>query len=343
MRKSAKIQYGTPRLTPEESMEENSKENTNFLQEIYKVRWQTYRSELKHCQIDPTEEAVHDLRVATRRLLALIDLLRDITSNPHLQKLRRALKKQLDNLDDLRDTQVMLVETSESLGELPELEPFQKYLNKREKRLLRATAKAIKSFKYSGIRKQMDMVRKKVLKQKLDTISSNLLLHAADNRFGAVMRRYQRVDQANPTTIHRMRIAFKKFRYMVEIIRPYVPGFPEDHFRFMHEYQGVMGDIQDMEVFLSAFEDFAERDASYDPKPVLRYYRQRHKESINTFIEDMHQVNTFWRSTPEAAFPWETRQQQEEAASKGKTTELPVGQENEKSGEQVRAESEAHQ
>ena len=134
-----------------EEKQENSRENTNFLQDMYKVRWRTYRSELKRCQAEPTEEAVHDLRVATRRLLALIDLLRDIAPNPRLQKLRQTLKKQFDSLNDLRDTQVMLVETLESLDELLELEPFQKYLNKRERRLLRSTAKSIKAFKYSAV------------------------------------------------------------------------------------------------------------------------------------------------------------------------------------------------
>ena len=192
--------------------QESSRENTNFLREIYKARWRTYRSELKHCQTEPTEEAVHDLRVATRRLLALIDLLRAIVPHPRLQKLRRTLKNQLDDLDDLRDTQVMLEETSESLDELPEIKPFQKFLNKRVRRLLRSTAKAIKAFKYSGVRKRMDTVRKKILKQKLDTILNSLLLQAVDDQFGAVIRRYQRIDPANPATIHCMRVSFKKFQ-----------------------------------------------------------------------------------------------------------------------------------
>lgn len=314
-----------------EKKQEISKENTNFLQEIYKVRWRTYRSELKRCQTEPTEEAVHDLRVATRRLLALIDLLRDIAPNPRLQKLQRTLKNQLDDLNDLRDTQVMLIETSESLDELPEIKPFQKYLNKRERRLSRSTAKAIKSFKYSRIRKRMDTIRKKVLKQKPDALLSSKLLNAADNQFGTIIRRYRRIDQANPATIHRLRVAFKKFRYMVEIIHPWVLGFPEDNLKFMRDYQGTMGDIQDMEVFLSTFEDFAERDASYDPEPVLRHYWQRHKEAINIFLEDMHQVNTFWRATPESTFPWETGQEPTEGPEK---MELSSEQENGRDGEQ---------
>ena len=188
------------------------------------------------------------------------------------------------------------------------IKPFQKFLNKRKRYLLRSTAKAIKDFKYSGGRKRMDSVRKKILKKKPDTTLISLLLQAVDDQFGAVFRRYQHIDPANPATINRMRGSFKKFRYMVEIVHPLVPNYPENNFKFMHDYQSMMGDIQDMEVLLSTFEDFAERDASYDPKPVLRHYQQRHNEFINAFIEDMQKINTFWRATPESAFPWETGQ-----------------------------------
>ena len=324
-----------------EEKQESVKENTNFLKEIYKARWRTYRSELKRCQTKPTEEAVHDLRVATRRLLALIDLLRTIAPHPRLQKLRCMLKNQLDDLDDLRDTQVMLVEVSESLDDLPEIEPFQKFLNKRERRLLRSTAKAIKSFKYSGVGKRMDTVRKKILKQRLGKISDSLLLQAVDDQFGAVIRRLQHINPANPATIHRVRISFKKFRYMVEIVYPLVPNHPENNFKLMHNYQGMMGDIQDMEVLLSTFEDFTERDTSYDPEPVLRYYQQRHNKSINAFIEDMHQVNTFWRTEPESSFPWKPEQQREESALARNLTEVSPDQEKGEKGKQVETEVEA--
>jgi CHAD domain-containing protein len=152
----------------------------------------------------------------------------------------------------------------------------------------------------------MDNIRKQILKQKPDNHIDNLLLQAVDHQFGAVIRRYKRLDPANPASIHRIRIAFKKFRYMVEIIHPLVPNYPESHFKLMHDYQGRMGDIQDTEVFLSTFEDFAERDASYDPEPVLRFYQQRYNEFVNAFIENIHQINTFWRTDPSAHFPWES-------------------------------------
>jgi CHAD domain-containing protein len=277
----------------------------NYFQKIFKDRWKTYRSELKRCRNEPTEEAVHDLRVATRRLLALLNLLRDITPHPRLQKLRRTLKNQLNDLDDLRDTQVMLVEVSESLEDLPELEPFYKFLSKRERRLLRSTARSIKAFKYSSVRKQMEAIRKTLLQQKQITTSNQLMLQVVDDAYATLLRRYRRIEPVNIATLHRARIAFKKFRYTVEIVHPLVPDFPEGNFKNMHDYQGMMGDIQDVEIFISAFEDFADGDAAYDPEPVLRYYQQRHTEVVSAYIEDMHQITTFWRTKPETPFPWE--------------------------------------
>ncbi len=70
-----------------------------------------------------------------------------------IQKIRRILKDQLDNLDDLRDTQVLLADISETIHETPVLQPFQEYLQRREKKLLRAAQKEIKSLKIESLSK----------------------------------------------------------------------------------------------------------------------------------------------------------------------------------------------
>src|SRR3990172_6463306 len=92
-----------------------------FLLEALDQRWKNYRSELKRCRAEFSNEAVHDLRVAARRMLALIRLLNSISPRPRLQKLNHAFKDQLDEFDDLRDTQVILAEVSETIQELPQL------------------------------------------------------------------------------------------------------------------------------------------------------------------------------------------------------------------------------
>ena len=81
------------------------------------TRWDKYKAELKTCRQEFSEEAVHDFRIAARRLLASLDLLRAVMQDPRIQKMRRVLKDQLDDLDDLRDTQVLLADISETIHE----------------------------------------------------------------------------------------------------------------------------------------------------------------------------------------------------------------------------------
>lgn len=312
--------------------------SASLLIETLEKRWKTYRSELKRCYKEPSEEAIHDFRVATRRLLALVDMLREVSPHPRLSKLRRTFLNQLDGLDDLRDTQVMLVEVTETLGDLPELTPFHEYLTKREKRLLRSATKAIKDFKSGRVRARIDSARKALFKVEDENYQRKALLQVVDDAYEIVLRRFRRVETAQPATIHRVRVAFKKFRFMVEIIHPLIKDFPEDNFKHMHDYQGMLGDIQDVDMLLSTFDEFASRDDSYAPEPVRQFYQQRHTEVVNAFVEDMHQINTFWRPDSESPFPWNTGQPHQKTTTLKAPAKLSSDQERDRGRNQVKAE-----
>jgi CHAD domain-containing protein len=315
--------------------------STSLLVETLGKRWKTYRGELKSCSKEASEESIHDMRVATRRLLALVDMLREITPHPRLQKLRRTIKNQLEGLDDLRDTQVMLVEVSEVLDDLPELEVFQEYLVKREKHLLRSVAKAIKSLKLDGIRKRLDATRQALLKKEKAIDHQKALLQVVDDIYETNLRRYQRIEPAQPATLHRLRVVFKTFRYTVEIVHPLVSNFPAENSKHMHDYQGLLGDIQDLEIFMSNFDDFANNDNTYNLDSVRHYYKQRHTEAMNAFLEDMHQINIFWRPSPEAPFPWEVAGQPEKSTPANMLAEPLPERKKDGNGEQVEAVQEA--
>lgn len=275
--------------------------NTLLLEAIDN-RWENYREQIKTCRREFSEEAVHDLRVTARRLLALVDLIRAVAPHPRLQKIRKLLKGQLDEFDSLRDTQVMLAEISETIETLPELKPFQKSLQKRERRLLREAEEIVEDLKPAGIAKRLEKVRASLAEGCPSAEFDGLLLQAVDEAFGTVIQRYGWINPAQSATIHRTRIAFKKFRYMVEIIHPLLTDFPEANFKRMHDYQTSMGEIQDTEVFLFTLDDLAKTDS---PKSVRRYYEQRHTELIAAYIDDKGEVETFWRAKPGQPFPWE--------------------------------------
>jgi len=266
------------------------------------TRWDTYQAELKTCRREFSEEAVHDFRVAARRLLSSLDLLRALIQDPRIQKIRRILKDQLDNLDDLRDVQVLLADISEIIHEIPALHPFQEYLQHKEKKLLRAARKEIKSLKIADLSTRIRKLNK-AIEAFTQTEPETGLFSAVDEAYAVVNQRYALVDPTQPTTIHRLRIAFKKFRYMIEAIYPILENPPADYLKRMHNYQATMGDIQDMEVALQELADFGEiAPADYDPEPVRSQYKERHTLALSRYIEDKGEVVTFWRSAPNQPF-----------------------------------------
>ncbi|MFT3890835.1 MAG: CHAD domain-containing protein [Anaerolineales bacterium] len=283
---------------------ESSPDAGKLLLVALEERWEKYRTELKRCRDEFSNEAVHDLRVAARRMLALIKLLNSIDPHPRLKKLSRAFKDQLDEFDELRDTQVILAELSEIMQELPQLQDFQKYLQSSEERLLRELRKTVKHLETSEITKRIRKTQEAIEDGENDELESQIL-QAVDDAFLHVRQRLSNVDFAHPATIHRVRVAFKSFRYMVEIASPLLPGFPEQNFKRMNDYQSLMGEIQDAEVFTQTLSDFIRRLALSNPAPVRRYEEQRHADVLSAFKKKMQKLDTFWRVSPEQPFPWE--------------------------------------
>ncbi len=281
---------------------------TNILLNAFDDRWKKYRAQLKICKREFSEEAVHDLRVATRRLLAVLDLLRALDPHPRIQKARRTLKNQLDEFDDLRDVQVMLVDASEEVANFPELKPFEKWLLDREKRLLRKARKQIAESKSSDLEKRVEKIHTSIQENARGRRFQARLLETVDNAYLRAVQAYGQVDASQSATIHRLRIVFKKFRYVVEIAHPFLKGFPESHFERMHEYQSKMGLIQDIEIFLNTLADFGEGTASTSAlEAVRRHYEKRHAESLSVYLKEKDEMLTFWRGAPDQSFPWEKK------------------------------------
>jgi CHAD domain-containing protein len=267
-------------------------------------RWNHYHTEVMSCRQEASREVIHDLRVAIRRLLSVIEVLRVVEAQPDLEKLRKYFKEQSESLDKLRDTQVMMAEVSEALEELPEAKTFLKYLSKREKRWLHIVEKKICSTKPGNLIKRISLIRKSLIKHEADESLHQNVLRIADNAFARVLQCFDQLDRTEATTIHRLRIAFRRFRYLIEIIHPLLYHYPSGHLSLMHDFQAVMGDIQDIEILLDTLSDYSKKEKSFNGEPVRRYYRRRYIEALAAFDRSVPQIGTFWRSSPRASFPW---------------------------------------
>jgi CHAD domain-containing protein len=275
-----------------------------FLLEALDERWKNYRAELKRCRTEFSNEAVHDLRSSARRMLAFLQVMNTLSPRPRLQKLNRAFKDQLDDFDQLRDTQVILADVSETLQELPQLREFEVYLQEVEKGLLKTLRKKLKVIDLFDVSKRIRRMQAS-LKTESDNNLILPILQAVDDAFLVTKQRQKWINPAAATTIHRVRLAFKTFRYMVEIVHPLVHDFPPENLKRMHEYQSRMGEIQDVEVIMQALTDAPKSISTFDPEPVRRYYERCHAEAISAYLEVTDQLDTFWRPAPDRSFPWE--------------------------------------
>jgi CHAD domain-containing protein len=278
-------------------------------------RWQGYRSQLKVCQHEFSEAAVHDLRVGARRLLAALDIVRILDSQRGARKTRRILKKLLDDLDDLRDAQVMLLEMTKVTASPAGLQAFQEYLQQRGARFRLEARQGIQGSKASSLGRRIQEIRANLVQAAQSDGFSERLLQAVDQLYGRARRSASQVDTQRGTSIHRARIALKRFRYATEIVEPLLPAYPENYFKRMHRYQTAMGNIRDLEILLAALADFAKSLpplkgmglSDSELSLIRRGYERRHTELVAEYKKGPDELSTFWREAADRPFPWEMK------------------------------------
>ena len=266
--------------------------------------WQIYLAQLERCRAEFSEEAIHDLRVATRRLMTVVQLLRAIDPHRRLKKINRELKRQLDGFDELRDTQVILAELTPGAKKLPDLQGFQNHQHLTEERLLQTLGEEVYRLDITELAQRVRKTLDQLGKQTDDGLGPEIL-QAVDDAYLRTRQRLDQVDLSHPVTIHLVRIAFKRFRYMVEIVHPLIRDFPPTNLNWMNDYQTLMGNVQDAEVFLQRLGDYFTHATVSDPGFLRRYYERRKAKAISVFADHKNQLNLFWRLAPDEPFPWE--------------------------------------
>jgi CHAD domain-containing protein len=238
-----------------------------------KSRWKRYCKQLRKCQRKMSERAVHDLRVEARRVLSLLDLLEPFLTAGRLSDARDALKCHLDTFDDLRDVQVQLAAVEKLRKGEPAVRDFHRFLETRETRIQRRTCKRAKRLHNEAL---ADLIAacgvdaKDWLKRSSSGQANFILFTELSGAFGAMTKLKKRIDPNVPRSIHRTRIAFKKFRYSVEAFAHQLSWVNERLLENMRHYQGLMGDIQDAEVLRKAYQKYVRKEKP-DARLVLRF------------------------------------------------------------------------
>ena len=228
-----------------------------FLAESGRTRSARFRECLKRAAANPaSDEAVHDLRVAIRRVLAWIAV-RDALLGPdrRLTERRHSLMALMSPLGKLRDAHVkrdwirnVVPEGDEPsyLYAVQVASDVLRWESRVRKRLGAQSARRLRIPSPMGAGGRGDRLEAAVpALEFLGELEREVSKHLK----GAL-------DPAHPEALHRMRLAFKKYRYAAEVLLPLFPKATEETAKRLHAFQTLLGTIHDCDVILAEAASF---------------------------------------------------------------------------------------
>ncbi len=192
-------------------------------------------------------EAVHDLRVALRRLRTLLKLARPIFGAFHTDAVRQAFADLQTSTGDLRDEEA-LYETLEALElDHPALASWRKRRQTRDRRLRGNLVGRLRKGELDEARALLHALLKLPVRPDRDASLPKFARRMVQKaRRGVEARRDTPPDDV--VGLHDLRIAYKKLRYAVEI---FAEALPDDLAAMADpaaRFQKRLGDIHDLDV-----------------------------------------------------------------------------------------------
>jgi CHAD domain-containing protein len=219
-------------------------------------QWSAYRKARKRCRRAAMEEAVHRLRIEIRRTLATLDLLAPLLPDEARTRISEALRRELKMLSRLRDTHVHLEAIAQHLARFPGARALHETLRKREDRWTRKIRRELKRSGVGKLTREITQLLKILIRGQQAGNTEPALLARLQQAFDHVSDCQRKVNFKKIETIHRTRVAFKNYRYMVEAahrIRPLISAHQREALR---RVQVRMGGIQDADTLLARVEKY---------------------------------------------------------------------------------------
>jgi CHAD domain-containing protein len=238
------------------------------------------------------EDAVHDLRVAIRRCRSLAWGMRLVDPHPGWRQLNRDGRTLFRKLGALRDTQVL---ASVAQGLAPPGDPVAvallEMLKRREADQIsdaRAPLEAFPVAEWSLLRQALQP-RVHVLPP--DSAFFEYLAVRLLGEATAVQRRA--VRSRNPAIWHELRIAIKRFRYVVE---NFLPNRATIWIKDLKLLQDLLGEAHDLDVLGATL---PEAGLDLDPEAVRRWkglLEGRRRLRIRSYTRKMTGPRSLWRA-----------------------------------------------
>ena len=261
--------------------------------------WKDYLNSLDRFLQSASGRNVHDLRVAIRRLNTVFDLIDRLNPDNKLRRARNKLKNELSALSLLRDAHVEMVRMRGFLKELPEMKTFYDELSDKEAR----QRKAVKKIAWKQDRKFVEVSynrAKFLLNARRGTSSGEstrrIIEASMDVLCDNLSKRLGKVTRSDYASIHRVRLAFRPLRYMLEMVQPML-GIDRKQLKAAALLARLMGRIQDLDVLMKDLVESSWRKESL-LAAVVQVWLSLEREEIEAtqrFFRAVPKFGTIWK------------------------------------------------
>ncbi|HYW46270.1 MAG TPA: CHAD domain-containing protein [Bryobacteraceae bacterium] len=188
------------------------------------------------------EEAVHDLRVAIRRLMQALAVFKPQLASKELKKIRRSLKDTMALAGEVRDCDIVLRHLPDfrSPGAAALKEKFQVRRKVAERALLSALSRWVARGTSSKWRERLEIAGF----ESPDDSALRKLPHLAKSFFKCGSRAAD--AEASAKDLHQFRIAAKELRYTLELFSPLYGPAMRDRQDRIQAVQNLLGRINDL-------------------------------------------------------------------------------------------------
>ena len=217
-----------------------------------------------------------------------------------MRQIEHALRSTLNILDELRDAQVQLLAIGKMRRSFPTARHFYACLLAREGVAIKGARRDVRGVTGGRLWKLIETARDDAKRRGREcpvARASRMLLAAVDRAFARTVRLKNQIDSRRPETIHRTRVAFKRFRYMYETLARRAPCLDQGLVVEMQHYQTMMGEIQDAELLLVALDNFLhDKKTTAQAAARLRDELLRRRQwVIAMYLDNADQLKAFWK------------------------------------------------
>jgi len=243
-----------------------------FLLDLLDQYWETFSKLIKHVSKELNDDYVHDLRVSARHLAAILELLIPVSLDNPVGDSLSALNRVIKLFGSLRDLDVQIDYTFHLLADNPELKGFYAALVTQQHQTARHVERRIKTIKLDNLQTTKRRIKKRLLVLLKDSGTCEQIIadlrQNIDHALIAVLITGDKIDPIDAETIHRTRLALKKYRYAVEVMIPFL-CITDQELQSLQAYQKMLGEIQDLEVLINSLKQHMVRTSHADHESLL--------------------------------------------------------------------------